>query len=58
MGDVTWDEDQIEGAFAGDLVGDVDVAATGVLDGSRAHRDRRKQSTVWSSTMPTVCMNA
>ena len=54
------DEYEVEGAFTGDLVGDVDLAAPRVPDrrDHRASSRNRKQSTVWSFTSPTDCMNA
>ena len=52
------DQDEVERTVARDLVRDVDVTALGVADRGGHRCDLRKQSTVWSSTMPTVCMNA
>ena len=52
-------EDEVERAISADLVRDVDVATAGITDGC-IHRETsasRKQSTVWSLTIPTACMN-
>jgi hypothetical protein len=58
MREEAMDQDEIERTVARDLIGDVDVTALCVPDWSGHRDDRRKQSTVWSSTMPTDCMNA
>src|SRR5512145_731995 len=52
------DEDEVERPVARDLVRDVDLAAPRVADPGHLTPEYRKQSVVWSSTMPTVCMKA